>query len=74
VLFLDPVTEEEFLQVTSKLKTEITVGFDEIQDMIEMMVMMMKQCIQTIKKALIFIYNRSLSSGIFPNQMKIAKV
>jgi hypothetical protein len=68
VLFLAPVTAEEVLQVTSKLKTKITAGFDEIRDLI------VKQCIQTIKKPLTFIFNLSLSSGIFPNQMKIAKV
>ena len=68
VLFLVPVTEEEVLKVTSKLKTKISAGFDEILDMI------VKQCIQFIKKPLTFIFNLSLSSGIFPDQMKIAKV
>jgi hypothetical protein len=68
VLFLVPVTEEEVLQVTSKLKTKTSAGYDEIPDMI------VKQCIQFIKKPLTFIFNLSLSSGIFPDQMKIAKV
>jgi hypothetical protein len=68
VLFLAPVTEEEVLKVTSKLKTKISAGFNEILDMI------VKQCIQFIKKPLTFIFNLSLSSGTFPNQMKIAKV
>jgi hypothetical protein len=36
--------------------------------------MIVKQCIPTVKKLLTFIINLSLSSGIFPNQMKIAKV
>jgi hypothetical protein len=36
--------------------------------------MIVKQCIQTIKKLLTFIINLSLGSGIFPNQIKIAKV
>jgi hypothetical protein len=44
VLFLVPVTEEEDLQVTSKLKTKTLAGYDEIPDMID------KQCIQFIKK------------------------
>jgi hypothetical protein len=43
-------------------------GYDEIPDMI------VKQCIHTVKKPLTFIINLSLSSGIFPNQMEIAKV
>jgi hypothetical protein len=32
------------------------------------------KCIQFIKKPLTFIFNLSLSSGTFPNQMKVAKV
>jgi hypothetical protein len=47
---------------------ESSAGYDEIPDMI------LKQCIHTVKKPLTFIINLSLSSGIFPNQMKIAKV
>jgi hypothetical protein len=39
VLFLVPVTEEEVLKVTSKLKTKISAGFNEIPDMIA------KECI-----------------------------
>jgi hypothetical protein len=33
-----------------------------------------KQCIQLLKKPLANIYNASLESGIFPDQLKIAKV
>jgi hypothetical protein len=70
VLFLVPVMEEEVLKVTSNLKTKISPGFDEIPDMI------VKQCIQYIKKAFDFytVFNLSLSNGTFPNLMKIAKV
>jgi hypothetical protein len=64
MLFLAPVTEEEVLQVSSKLKIKITADFD----------MIVKQCIQTIEKPLTFTFNLSLSCGIFPNQMKMAKV
>jgi hypothetical protein len=46
-IFLAPVTEEEDLQVTSKLKTKKSMGIDEIRDMID------KQCIQTLEKPLI---------------------
>jgi hypothetical protein len=68
LLFLAPATEEEVLQIANKLKMKSLAGYDEIPDMI------VKQCIQTIKKPSTFIINLSLSSGIFPNQMKIAKV
>jgi hypothetical protein len=62
------VSAADPLQVTSKLKTKLSTGIDELPDMI------VKQCIQTIKKPLTFIFNLSLRSGIFPNQMKTAKV
>jgi exonuclease III len=67
-MFLVPVTEEEVLKITSKLKGKISAGYDEIPDKV------VKQCIQFIKKPLTFIFNLSICSGIFPNQMKIAKV
>jgi hypothetical protein len=51
-----------------KLKMKSLEGYDEIPYMI------VKQCIQVIKKHSTFIINLSLSSGIFPNQMKIPKV
>jgi hypothetical protein len=67
-MFLVPVTEEEVLKVTSKINGKVSAGYDEIPDNI------VKQCIQFIKKPLTFIFNLSLCSGIFPNQIKIAKV
>jgi hypothetical protein len=51
MLFLGPVTEEEVLHVTSKLKTSISAGYDKIPDMI------VKQCIQTINTPLTSIIN-----------------
>jgi hypothetical protein len=33
-----------------------------------------KQCVKYTKKTLVYIYNASLSSGIFPDRLKIAKV
>jgi hypothetical protein len=59
-MFLVPVTEEEILKVTSKLKGKYSVGYDEIPEMI------IKQRIQFIKKPLNFIFNLSLCSGTFP--------
>jgi hypothetical protein len=68
VLCLVPPIEEEVLEIANKLKVKSLVGYDEIPNKI------VKQCNQTIKKPLTFIIHLSLSSGIFPNQMKIAKV
>jgi hypothetical protein len=67
-LFLAPATEEEVLQIFRKLKMKSSAGYDEILNII------IKHCIHIVKKPLTFIINLSLSSGIFPNQMKIAKV
>jgi hypothetical protein len=67
VLFLAPATEE-VLQISKKLKMKSSAGYEEIPNMI------IKQCIHIVKKPLTFIINLSLRSGIFPNQMKIAKV
>jgi hypothetical protein len=53
-VFLVPVTGEEVLKVTSKLKGKFSAGYDEIPDNIA------KQCIQFIKKPLTFIFNLSL--------------
>jgi hypothetical protein len=59
---------QEVLLLTSKLKTKISAGFNEIPDMI------VKQCIQTIINPLTVIFHLSLNSATFPNQLKIAKV
>jgi len=50
------------------LKKKSSAGIDEIPDCI------VKQCIQLLKKPLTNIYNASLESGIFPDQLKIARV
>jgi hypothetical protein len=65
-LFLVPATEEEVLQISRKLKIKSSTGYDEIPNIIIIL--------HVAKKPLTFIINLSLSSGIFPNQMKIAKV
>jgi len=67
-IFLFPVTEEEVVSLTKKLKNKITAGYDDIPESL------VKQCIQLIKKPLTFIYNLSLSSGVFPDEWKTAIV
>jgi hypothetical protein len=62
------VTEIEVENVVKDLKGEVTAGFDEVPDYV------VKQCTQFIKKPLVNIYNASLESGIFPDQLKIANV
>ncbi|PNF26486.1 hypothetical protein B7P43_G14318 [Cryptotermes secundus] len=68
MMFVAPITEEEVLNVTGKLKNKYSSGFDEIP------ASLIKHCIQFINKPLTFIFNLSLNTGTFPNLMKIAKV
>jgi len=67
-MFLIPVTENEVEKVAKGLKNKSSPGIDEIPDCV------VKQCIIQLNKPLINIYNASLESGIFPDQLKIAKV
>jgi hypothetical protein len=66
-MFLAPVTEDEVLNVTSKLKGKFSVGCDEIREKL------VKESIQFDKKTLTFMFNISLCSGTFPDLMKIAR-
>ena len=50
------------------LKNKFTTGYDDIPDAI------VKQCIDYFKKPLTDIFNISLETGTFPEQLKIAKV
>ena len=66
--FLFPVTESEVEKVAEGLKNKFLTGIDEIPDYV------VKQCIKMLKKPLANIYNASIESGIFPDQLKIAEV
>jgi hypothetical protein len=63
-MFLLPITENELGKVKD-LKKKLA-GIDEVPDCI------VKQYIQLLKKPVTNIYNASLESGIFPDQLKIA--
>jgi hypothetical protein len=67
-MFLFPVTGSEVEKLVKGLKNKLSAGIDEIPDYV------LKQCIKLLKKPLANIYNASLESGIFPEQLKIAKV
>ena len=55
-------------KVVKGLKNKLSAGIDEIPDYV------VKQCIKLLKKPLANIYNASLESGIFSDQLKIANV
>ena len=67
-LFLTPVTEFEVVKVAKGLKNKLASGFDDIPDLV------VKQCIDHLKKPLTNIFSSSLEAGIFPELLKIAKV
>jgi hypothetical protein len=67
-MFVSPVTESEVERVAKVLKNILSAGIDEISNYV------VKQCIKLLKKLLANIYNASLESGIFPDQLKVAKV
>jgi hypothetical protein len=67
-MFLTPITEKEILGVTGKLNSKYSTGFVGIR------ALLIKHCVQHIIKPLTIIYNLSLSTGTFPNLIKIAKV
>jgi hypothetical protein len=50
------------------LKNKLSAGIDGIPDYV------VKQCIKLLKKPLINFYHALLESGIFPDQLKTAKV
>jgi hypothetical protein len=54
--------------VAKGLKNKLSAGIDNIPDYV------VKQCIKLLKKPFANIYNASLQSGIFPDELKMAKV
>jgi hypothetical protein len=70
-MFLFPESENEIETIVGKLKGNRETGFDEIPDFI------VKDSIQLTKKkkkTLCFIFNLSITLGLFPDWMKIAKI
>ena len=68
-IFLSSVEESEIIEIVKNWKNKKSTGFDNILDMT-----IVKQVIPHIVKPVSYICNMSLTSGIFPNNMKIAKV
>ena len=66
--FFSPVDEHEIVKLAKSLKNKFTSGCDDIHDAV------VKQCIEVLKKPLTDIFNASLESGTFPEQLKIAKI
>ena len=66
-IFLDPATCEEINSIVSNLKNNAT-GSDDIS------AVYLKMSLPSIASPLVYIYNMSLSEGVFPTQLKMANV
>jgi hypothetical protein len=67
-MFLTPTTEDEVVDLIKGLGNKKSTGLDDIPDYI------IKKCHTNITTALTCIINLSLSTGKFPDQLKIVKV
>ena len=67
-IFLAPTSETEVIRIVNKLKSKSSSGLDGISNVL------LKAIIKDISSPLTTIFNKSLNEGIFPEQMKIAKV
>ena len=68
MMFVAPVTTAELERVIASLNKNASAGYDEIP------VVVIKRCLGYIIKPLVHIFNVSFQSGIFPDQMKRAKI
>ena len=66
--FFNPITPKEIIDIVCNLKNHSSPGFDDIH------ISVVKRVIHIICSPLCKIFNLSLESGVFPNQMKIARV
>jgi hypothetical protein len=67
-MFLTPTTNEEMIEVIKGMGNKKSVGIDDIPDYV------IKKCYPKIIHALTYIIKLSLSTGQFPEQLKMAKV
>ena len=67
-MFLDPTDEEEIPNEVSQFSSKRSMGHHDIN------MYCIKYIIVSITKPLMHICNLSLSTGIFPDEMKIARV
>ena len=66
--FMEPVVPADLISVAKTIKPKVSYGHDGISNKI------LKESINEISLPLAHIYNLSISSGVFPNNMKIAKI
>ena len=67
-MFFSPITEEEVVKIIKALDAKKSAGHDKIQ------IFIIKKLANELSIPLTHIFNLSLSSGIVPDQLKIARV
>ena len=67
-MFLDPVTTLDIVDIANKIRTKTSIDKNNISTKL------LKKSIGKISEPLTHIVNLSLSTGVFPQDMKIAKV
>lgn len=68
-MFFFPVTPDEIIKISSHcIKVYKAAGFDNLKPSI------IKDVIHSVASPLTHIFNISLSTGVFPNKMKLAKI
>ena len=65
-IFLNPISEQEVITIVKSCKPKNSKDCDDMY--------VLSKVIETIVKPLAHIFNLSFSSGIFPDDMKIAKI
>ena len=65
---IDKLQEEDLKTAFNSLKINKSPGYDKISAKI------IKNCFSALKAPLLYLYNLSISTGTFPDQMKIAQV
>ena len=63
-----PTYEAEILHTTTNLKASTSEGYDNVSTKL------LRQTVKEVATPLAHIVNLSLSHGIFPNDMKLAKI
>ena len=67
-VFMFPTCEAEILHTTTNLKASTSDSYDNVSTKL------LKQTVKEVATPLAHIVNLSLSHGIFPNDMKLAKI
>ena len=67
-IFLTPCTPHEIINIVSSLKNKQSSSHDGITNVL------LKHIIESIAQPLCYIFNKSLSQGVFPDIMKLAEV